>query len=62
MKKQLTDDEKLVVEELLKLAGGMGCPKDCDFLNEHQRGVIKNVSRKGYVTLTRKWFMVVLPP
>ena len=47
--------------ELLQLTGGMGCPTELTVLNDRQREAIQTLSKKGYVRLTKKWFMLLLP-
>ena len=61
IKLSLSPDERQIHAELLQQAGGMGCPKDLSVLNNQQKEIIQSLSKKGYVPLTKKWFMVVLP-
>jgi hypothetical protein len=61
VKATLSEDEQRVHVELLALAGGMGCMKELTVLNDHQKEVMSHLNRKGYVTLTKRKFMVVLP-
>jgi hypothetical protein len=61
VKPALLTDERQIYAELLQIAGGMGCPTELSLLNEQQREVIQRLSKKGYVTLMKKRFMVVLP-
>ena len=62
MKKPLSEDEKLALNELVQVAGGFGRITEIERLNEHQSRMASHLSDKGYVALTRKKFMVVLPP
>ncbi|GEM_PF-1362204 len=61
IKPALLTDERQIHSELLQIAGGMGCPTELALLNEQQKEVIQRLSKKGYVTLMKKRFMVVLP-
>ena len=61
IKPPLSLDELQAHAELLQLAGGMGCPTELTVLNDQQRQAIQILSKKGYVRLTKKWFMLLLP-
>jgi hypothetical protein len=61
-KEPLTLKEKEIVDELVILAGGMGCMKERALLNDEQRVAIEDLGRKRYVALTKKKFIVILPP
>jgi hypothetical protein len=60
-KPSLTDEEKQVHDQLLKLAGGMGCLTERTGLTQYQTEVMLRLSKKQYVTVTKRKFMVVLP-
>jgi len=62
VKPPLDDNERRILEELITVADGMGCMKERAALNAAQTIAVHDLSRKGYVTLTKKKFMVVLPP
>lgn len=62
VKPPLSPEEKEVVEELLKLSGGMAFKKELSFLNSRQSALIQNLKAKGYVVLSKKHFTVLLPP
>jgi hypothetical protein len=62
MKELLTPGEALILHQLLKLAGGVGCMKERSVLNEAQKVALNDLIRKGYVMLTSEKFVVVVPP
>ena len=55
----LSPQEQKVHVELLQLAGGVACMKELNALNDEQREVLKFLREKGYVSLTKRKFMVV---
>ena len=62
MRKPLSEDEKQALNELVQLAQGFGRMTDIERLNEWQSVMAAHLRAKGYVALTKKKFMVVLPP
>jgi hypothetical protein len=62
IKPPLLTEEKQLLEQLVQIAEGIGRMKERTFLNAKQEGGIVQLERKGYVTLTKKKFMVVFPP
>ena len=58
----LSSEETKVLEELLKLAGGMACKGEISRLNQSQSKVIQALKIKGYVRVTKLYFRVLLPP
>ena len=62
IKAALSEIERQTWEELFKLAGGMACTTPVSLLSEQQAVVIRGLAKKGYVMLTKRNFLVVLPP
>jgi hypothetical protein len=58
----LPSEENQILEELLRLAGGMPIKTEIAILNEHQKSMLRPLQRKGYVFLTKKHYSVVRPP
>ena len=62
IKAPLSEIERQTWEELFKLAGGMACKTPVSLLSEQQAEVIRRLAKKGYVMLSKRNFLVVLPP
>lgn len=60
MKSSISSAEKELLESLIQVAGGMGRMASRALLNHQQEASLSELARKGYVTLTKKKFMVVL--
>ncbi len=61
IKPELTPEQLEVLNELIALAG-IGCPKDASYLNDHQKAIIQDLKRKGYVSKMKREFMVLMLP
>jgi len=60
MKPELTSEQLEVLQQLIKLAN-VGCMKEIACLNKRQTEVIQDLKKNGYVMLTKKKFMVLMP-
>lgn len=59
MNTPLTEGEAIILEQLVKVAGGVGCMKEITALTETQHRALQDLKRKGCVMLTTKKFVVV---
>jgi hypothetical protein len=59
---RLTSEQLTVLNELIQLAGGIGCMKEKAFMNAHQSDLLHSLKTNGYVATTGLKFVVVLPP
>jgi hypothetical protein len=58
----LSSEENQILEELLRLAGGMPIKTEIAILNECQKSMLRPLQRKGYVFLMKKHYSVIRPP
>jgi hypothetical protein len=58
----LSSEENHVLEELLRLAGGMPIKTEIAILSEYQKSMLRQLQRKGYLMLMKKHYSVILPP
>jgi hypothetical protein len=58
----LTDEEAIILEQLVTLSGGLGCMKERSALTRPQMAALKDLKHKGYVMLTEQKFLVVHVP
>jgi hypothetical protein len=60
MKPELTSEQLEILQQLIKLAN-VGCMREITCLNERQIKVTQDLKKSGYVMMTKKKFMVLMP-
>jgi hypothetical protein len=58
----LTSEQLTVLNELIQLAGGIGCMKEKAFMNARQSDLLPSLKMSGYVATTGHKFVVILSP
>jgi hypothetical protein len=61
-KKRLFPMEKEVLEQVLKVVGGVGIKADLNAVTDEQRTIIEILSRKGYTRTTKRSFWILSTP
>jgi hypothetical protein len=61
MKEHLSPEEQQILNEIVQVAEGMGRSKLLKYLNEKLLRIIVDLKRKGYVAMSKRTYIVILP-